>query len=109
MAILNSWTGLLKLSYGQNFKSKEYTYINIVSQKVGCATNPLIRQNQSNPTHRLGRYLGIGGLGWVAKFYFTVNWVECGLAKLQIRLTQPDPPIFDIYLKYIIWFYYLLF
>ena len=107
--------GLLKLSYSQKFKSKEYTYINIVSQKVGYAVNPPIHQKQSsttqpNPTHRLGRYLGVGGLDWLAKFYFTVSWVECGLAVLQIRLTQPDPPMFDIYLKYILYsfiIYYL--
>ena len=75
MAIVNSWTGLLKLSYSQKFKSKEYTYINIVSQKVGCATNPPICQNQSNPTHWLGRYLGIGGLGWVGLPNFILQWV----------------------------------
>ena len=108
MAILNSWTGLLKLSYSQKFKSKEYTCINIVSQKVGYAVNPPIHQKQSsttqpNPTHRLGRYLGVGGLGWVDKFYFTVSWVECGLAELQIHLIQPDPHIFNIYLKYILY------
>ena len=48
-------------------------------------------------------YLGVGGLDWVAKFYFTVSWVECGLVELQIHLIQPDPHIFNIYLKYILY------
>ena len=32
-----------------------------------------------------------------------MSWVEYGLAELQIHLTQPDPPIFNIYLKYILY------
>ena len=74
MAILNSWIGLLKPSYSQKFKSKEYIYINIVSQKVGYAANPPI---QSNLTHRLGRYLGVDGLGWTGLDWF---WWTGGLA-----------------------------
>ena len=49
----------------------------------------------------LGRFLGLGGLGWVykKKFNSRLGWVQ--VIKFQTRQnpTRPDPPI---YLKYII-------
>ena len=41
------------------------------------------------------------GLGYKKKFYSESGWVW--VIKLQTRQTRPDPPIFNIYLKYIIY------
>ena len=60
--------------------------------------------NPSSPTRPVGlrQFLRFGGLGWVAKnFYSGPGWVW--VIKLQTRQTRPNPPIFNIYLKYIIY------
>ena len=68
----------------------------------GCAVNPPTHQHRPDTTQPtgLGWFLGLGGLGWVTKIFF-IYWV--GVIKLQTRQTRPDPPIINIYLKYIIY------
>ena len=54
-------------------------------------------------TNGLGRFLELGGLGWVTIFFFynRSSWVW--VIKLQTHQTRPDPSIFNIYFKYIIY------
>ena len=44
-------------------------------------------QNQPDPTQpiRLGRFLGVGGLGWVMNFFFK-QWVGMGLGHVIYEL-----------------------
>ena len=66
------------------------------------------RPNPTRPA-RLDRFLGLGGLGWVGlqkNFYSGSGWVW--IIKLQTRQTRPDPPIFNIYLKYFIYLIFFL-
>ena len=61
------------------------------------------RPAKLDPTPGLGRFLRLGRLGWVTNFFFFsgLDWVW--VIKLQTRQTRPDPLIFNIYLKYIIY------
>ena len=72
-----------------------------LSNKQGCAENPPTRQTRPDPTELVGlsRFLRLGGLGYKIFFYSGSGWVW--VIKLQTRQTQPDPLIFNIYLKYI--------
>ena len=58
---------------------------------------------KSNLTRRVGSVFRAWwvGLGYKIFFYSGLDWVW--VIKLQTRQTRPDPPIFNIYLKYIIY------
>ena len=54
----------------------------------------------------LGRFLGVGGLGLVANFfiyfYSGLGLVWCGPTDSNIRLTQPNLPIFSIIYSFVL-------
>ena len=60
------------------------------------------KPNPSRPVG-LGWFLRLGGLGWVTNFFFNSGSGWIWVIKLQTRQTRPDPPLFNIYLKYIIY------
>ena len=70
-----------------------------------CVENPPTRQTRSNSTRPtgLGRFLRLGGLGWVTKFFFYSGSGWIWVIKLQTHQIRPDPPLFNIYLKYIMY------
>ena len=57
----------------------------------GCAANPPTRKNRPDLTQHvgLGRFLGLGGLGWVTNFFFDSRsglvWV------INFKPAKPDP------------------
>ena len=64
----------------------DYTY--------GCAANPYSQnQNRPNPTQfaKVGRFLEIGGFGWIVKIYFFggLGWVRVNKITNQPNLTRP--------------------
>ena len=62
--------------------------------RYGCAKNLPTHQTQSDSTRPdgLGRFLGLGRLGYKKLFYSRSG---CGwIIKLQTRQTRPDLPIF---------------
>ena len=70
-----------------------------VCRKPTNSPNP----TQPNPTRQVGSVFKAWwvGLGYKIFFYSGSGWVW--IIKLQTRQTRPDPPIFNIYLKYIIY------
>ena len=55
---------------------------------------------QPNPTQpaKFGLFLGLGGLGWVTKFFFDSGSGWIWVIKFQTRQIRPDPPIYLIYI-----------
>ena len=70
-----------------------------VCRKPTDSPNPI----QSNPTRWVGSVFKAWwvGLGYKKNFYSRSGWVW--VIKLQTRQTWPDLPIFNMYLKYIIY------
>ena len=77
----------------------------ISENALGVCRKPIDPPNpiRPNTTHRVGSIFRAWwvGLGYKKKFYSGSGWVW--VIKLQTRQTRPDPPIFNIYLKYIIY------
>ena len=90
-----------------NHKAKHY--LEWFGVKYQICNNPLSNQvwvcsqpTKTDPTRRLGQFLGLGGLGYKKFFDNGSSWVR--IIKFQSHQTQPNPTyhIFNIYLKYII-------
>ena len=81
------------------------TYFANCKQKVGVCRKPTDPPNLTQPdlTRRIGSVFKAWwvGLGYKNFFYGGSGWVW--VIKLQTRQIQPEPPIFNIYLKYILY------
>ena len=88
----------------------DYLFISLTGHSysysfVGVRSQPTNLSNQPDPAQfvELGRFLRLGGLSWVAKFFF---YSGSGLGSGHKISNPPNPTrptnIFNIYLKYII-------
>ena len=71
--------------------------------KVHRGVQKTHRPAKPDPTHRVGSVFKAWwvGLGYQKNYYRGSGWVW--VIKLQTRQTRPNPPIFNIYLKYILY------
>ena len=109
------WHGARVRSGGRKkkkWKGEEYRWLGLAasggrggrSWAVSCRGVQKIHQlAKPDPTRRNGSVFRAWWVGWgyKKKFYNEPGWVW--VIKLQTRQTWPDPPIFNIYLKYIIY------
>ena len=103
--ILSIWDCNLIVSTSPN----ALRFSNLYSSNQGCLANPP-KLTWTNPTHLIWSIFN----GWWVELgheiFFTVGHIGFGYWDLQICLTWPDPPIFNIFLKiyYIIFFFLFL-
>ena len=76
---------------------------------IGVCRKPTNPSNPTwvNPTRQVGSVFKAWWVGLGYKYFFNSGSGWVWVIKLQTCQTRPDPPIFNIYLKYIIYLIYL--